>query len=207
MLIAIAGYLFTYFHKKNTDERNAALNRVNLQLRELYGPLYAELLSRQAAWDAFYENYWPSHGKEQFFSEEASPSAEEVEKWITWRTEVFHPKNERIEEIIKNNVDLLDEDGFPDAFTRFMAHVSGYKAVLGQWKNEDYSEFTSVCNFPYDELFRLVESQYYHLRAKQKYLISGLKQDAQLSPGEKQRLIDFLEEESHNHPLNQDTPR
>ena len=61
IILAVLAHLFTYFHKKKTDARANRLNKVNLQLKEFYGPLYAELLAGEAAWNAFYKNYWPSH--------------------------------------------------------------------------------------------------------------------------------------------------
>jgi hypothetical protein len=176
-MVATGGYVFTYFHKKKIDKRAAVLDRVNLQLRNLYGPLYAELLSGEAAWESFSENYWPTHGDDVFFSENATLTDEEKENWIAWREEVFHPKNERIESIIKKSIDLVEEDGFPEVFTDLMAHVAGYKVVIRQWEKSDFSKYTSDCNFPIDGLFKMVEFQYDHLRTKQQKLINGLQKE------------------------------
>ena len=47
-----AGYLFTYWHTKQTDERKANIDRINEQLRELYGPLLASVTATQSAYTA-----------------------------------------------------------------------------------------------------------------------------------------------------------
>ena len=52
ILIATGGWIFTYLHGKRAVSREAELNRVNDQLRLLYGPLYATLLAGDAAWAA-----------------------------------------------------------------------------------------------------------------------------------------------------------
>ena len=195
ILLALVGYLFTYLHRKQIDERASQLERVNLQLGKLYGPLYAEILAGEAAWDAFSENYWPVHGKEGYFIPDENLSEEEIFKRRIWREEVFHPKNIRIENIIMENIDLLDSYQFPEVFTKLMAHVAGYKAVIRQWAENDFSEFTSVCGYPYSGLIELVEPRYYQLRSQQEYLIKGLKQNPTLSPLEEKKLVDFIEKD------------
>lgn len=47
-----AGYLFTYWHTKVAEERKACIERVNEQLRELYGPLLACVTATESAYAA-----------------------------------------------------------------------------------------------------------------------------------------------------------
>lgn len=47
-----AGYLFTYWHTKQADGRKANIERINEQLRELYGPLLASVTATQSAYNA-----------------------------------------------------------------------------------------------------------------------------------------------------------
>jgi hypothetical protein len=41
VLLALGGYLFTYFYGKKQEQRKNRLERINRQLDELYGPLLA----------------------------------------------------------------------------------------------------------------------------------------------------------------------
>jgi hypothetical protein len=47
-----AGYLFTYWHTKQADSRKANIERVNDQLRDLYGPLLACITATKETYDA-----------------------------------------------------------------------------------------------------------------------------------------------------------
>lgn len=81
--------------------REAELNRVNDQLRLLYGPLYATLLAGDAAWQALSSSkHWPAHGRKGYFAEGFELSEQETIRWRTWMREVFTPNNERLEQII-----------------------------------------------------------------------------------------------------------
>jgi hypothetical protein len=47
-----AGYLFTYWHTKQADGRKANIERINEQLRDLYGPLLARVTATKSAYTA-----------------------------------------------------------------------------------------------------------------------------------------------------------
>jgi hypothetical protein len=51
-----AGYSFSYWHTKKADERKAKIERVNEQLRDLYGPLLACVTATQSAYRAMMES-------------------------------------------------------------------------------------------------------------------------------------------------------
>lgn len=171
ILIATVGWLFTYLHKRHLEIRAARLERVNDQLRLLYGPLYAVLCAGDAAWEAFSENYWPAHGQESFFPEDEEPTEEETALWRLWMTHVFHPLNEKIEGIIVEHMDLLDDAEVPQAYFDALAHIAAYHAVLRQWEDQDYREHTSIINFPTVDLRNAVEPAFLRLREEQESLI------------------------------------
>ena len=52
ILRVLAGYLFTFWHTKQADSRKANIERINEQLRELYGPLLACVTATQSAYTA-----------------------------------------------------------------------------------------------------------------------------------------------------------
>ncbi len=86
---------------------------------------------------------------------------------------VFEPMNAATEEIILKNVDLLESDEIPDAFVSALAHIAAYKAVLDAWNRVDYSEQTSVNNWPHVELMEIVEPELKKLRKKQRELLNA----------------------------------
>ena len=62
----IAGYLFTYWHTKLTEERRRQIDRVNEQLRELYGPLLACITATESAYAAMVASAAPNSTPETF---------------------------------------------------------------------------------------------------------------------------------------------
>jgi hypothetical protein len=174
ILLALTGYVFTSIHQKRVAERTARLERVNLQLRKLYGPLYAELQTGQAVWAAFAQNFWPAHGQRSYFAEGYATTKKEREVWRHWMTYVFQPHNERIERIILENGDLLEEPELPPSFINLMTHVATYKAVIQKWAKKDFSQIRSISNFPGLELMLTVEPVYHALRNEQVKLLGQL---------------------------------
>lgn len=55
-----AGYLFTFYNNKKQDERKAQIDRVNDQVRLLYGPLLACVHATRAAYSAMVRQHSPN---------------------------------------------------------------------------------------------------------------------------------------------------
>lgn len=54
--------------------------------------------------------------------------------------------------MVIQNADLLEESEVPDCLLTLCAHVAAYKAVLKKWESGDFSESTSIVNFPREEI-------------------------------------------------------
>jgi hypothetical protein len=54
-----AGWLFTYYNSKKTDERKAQIDRINDQVRQLYGPLLACVHASRSAYAAMVRQHSP----------------------------------------------------------------------------------------------------------------------------------------------------
>ncbi|WOE77483.1 hypothetical protein RZO07_19425 [Pseudomonas protegens] len=174
---AVAGWFFIYWHKWYADRKASRLDRINKQLRELYGPLYAQLKASDSVWEAFTGRHWPGHRRDSYFSEGAEVTDQEKAVWRNWMSNVFEPYNATTEKLILQNIDLIDQDQIPAAFISALAHVAAYKAVLASWKDSDFSYHTSVNNWPNIELLSFVEPEYKRLKKLQGELI-GLKLNA-----------------------------
>ncbi|MFA0307640.1 hypothetical protein AB4543_17305 [Vibrio splendidus] len=171
-LIAVSGWVITYIHKWYFDKKSNQLDRVNRQLKELYGPLYVRLIASQETWDAFIKKHKPAHGKKNYFGTNLEVTDREKEVWRNWMTNVFEPINAKTEEVILNNIDLLDSNEIPEAFVKALAHISAYKAVLADWEKGKFETHVSVNNWPSQELLLVVKPEYEKLKAKQNMLLN-----------------------------------
>ena len=171
IILALAGWIVAFVSKRKHDNRAAELERVNRQLRDLYGPLYVLLESGDRLWKAFWEKNHPSHGQSNYFAPDVSLTEAELETWRIWMANVFEPMNAKAESIIMNNIDLSVSETIPGAFLDAIAHISAYKAVLARWENKDYSEHTSVNKWPARELTKAIKEEFEQLRERQRILI------------------------------------
>lgn len=172
ILVALGGWYFVYQNSRATAARSAQLERVNRQLRDLYGPLYARLAAGDKVWAAFWEKHRPEHGRNRYFTEGVELSEKELETWRTWMKTVFEPMNAACEEVILNNVDLIESEEIPSSFVDALAHIAAYKAVLDAWERGDHSVHISVNNWPRKEIMDIVEPEIKKLRKRQKELLS-----------------------------------
>ena len=74
-------------------------------------------------------------------------------------------------EVILNNIDLIEGAEIPPAFLHALAHINAYRAILAQWDANDFSEYTSVNIWPYEELIAVVQPTFSRIRAEQMRLL------------------------------------
>jgi hypothetical protein len=169
--LALVGYWLTYRNNVRLAQRNARLDRVNRQLSEFYGPLFASSAAAQIAWQGFRSRF-PSR-KGAFWAGKTPPSPDEAAAWRLWMTEVFMPLNLRMESVVVEKSDLLDESEMPESLLQLCAHVEAYKTVLRQWEAGDFAEHTSVINYPY-EVREYAQRSFADLKAEQRRLLGSL---------------------------------
>lgn len=174
IIVATGGWLFTYFHARHRSQKEARLKMVNDKLRLLYGPLYSRLLAGNEAWAAFSKTKWPKHGQAGYFTDGYNLTEEEMATWRHWMKHVFHPMNKKLESIIVDHMDLMEDDQLPKVFTDVLAHIHVYDAVIKAWEAGDFTAHTSIINFPAHELIQAVEPTYRKLR-KEQATLTGIK--------------------------------
>ncbi|QPC81683.1 hypothetical protein G4Y79_18610 [Phototrophicus methaneseepsis] len=165
--LAFSGYLITYFINIRTDQRKEKLDRVNRQLKELYGPMFALTQASNRAWKTFtyaLEQRFPSN-QPAIFSNDEDVDPEKMRLWILWVRTVFMPINEDLYATIINYSDLLIEEAMPTCILNFLAHVAAYKVVLKKWDEGDLSDYTSIINYP-REIEEYSQSSYEQLKAE-----------------------------------------
>lgn len=173
--LAFIGYIVKYLHDVAVARRKDRLERVNLQLRNLYGPLYALDRATRIAWEAFSKRYpdIDPHPRD-FNSRPLSTTKEGLVEWRLWMSEVFMPFNLKTEKLIVENADLIIENEMPTCLLQLVAHIVTYKPVIKKWQSDDYSEYLSMADFPTD-LRQYLESSYSKLKNEQAVLIGKLK--------------------------------
>jgi hypothetical protein len=180
LLVAFSGYLAKYLNDLRIAQRKDRLERVNQQLRDLYGPLFSLIKAATITWEAFREKYC---SRDDFQVEwhvvgvggsrrGIMPQSEETKRiWRHWMQNVFMPLNAEMAQLIIDHSDLLEEEDMPECLLLLSAHVHGYKGILAAWQKEDYSEHMSLTSFPAMEILPYVESSYRKLKARQARLL------------------------------------
>jgi hypothetical protein len=162
ILLALAGYLTTFWSARMVERRKDKLEQVNRRLNEFYGPLYVASQAGNIA----YRSLLKKQGKTQSFPILDS----EMEEWMLWMTTIFMPLNDEREKIIIKKAYLIVEEQMPRCLLDFVTHVVGYKAVLAKWAEGDYSERRSTIGWP-PEFDSYVERSYAALKAEQTRLL------------------------------------
>jgi len=162
IIVAFAGYAFTFLSAHMLARRRDKLDLVNKRLNELYGPLYVA----SEAGNIAYRSLLKKQGKTQ--SEPITD--EDLKDWVLWMRTIFIPLNDIREKIIIDKAHLIIEEKMPQCLLDFVTHVVGYKAVLRKWAEGDYSERRSTIGWP-PEFDVYVRESYAHLKAEQMRLM------------------------------------
>lgn len=168
ILSGVVGFLAKGVYDLWTARRKDRLERVNQQLKLFYGPLYALNQAGSLAWASFRSRTRPGGA---FFGTDPPPNTEELEAWRLWMQTVFQPIHDEMLSIITKNADLLIEGDLPKPLQLFCAHVAAYKVVFERWRNKDFSEYTSVLNYPTIEMATYLESSFKYLKSEQAHLL------------------------------------
>ena len=170
VLSGIVGFIAKGVYDLWSARRRDKLERVNQQLKLLYGPLYALNQSSNLAWVAFRSRTRPGGS---FFRKTPPPNEEELEAWRRWMLTVFQPVHDEMLSIISKNADLLIESDLPRPLQLFCAHVSAYKVVFERWRKNDFSEHTSVIDYPTEEMATYLEGSFKLLKSEQARLLGA----------------------------------
>jgi hypothetical protein len=170
LLVAVVGATLSHRSAQRLRQYEAQLERVDAQLRELYGPMHAMLESTRIAYEHFLNLVRP--GAPKFFDEDLPPPDDsQLRQWRRWITIVLQPGNEYIDGLITKNAHLLLDDKLPECLLLFSAHVAGYRVVIKQWADGDYSQLTSVVAHPRAPLSEYAAQSFARLKSTQADLL------------------------------------
>jgi hypothetical protein len=170
IFLAVAGYAATYLNSVRLSQRKDRVERIDRQLREFYGPLYALTETSERSWIAFRHQVKRPHGS--FWNAIPPPNNAEKAAWRLWMRYVLMPLNLQIEAVLIKHSDLLEGSGMPQCLLDLMAHIAAYKAVLKAWEEKDYSLHISVIDYPV-EVNRYVKNSYLTLKSRQQELLGN----------------------------------
>lgn len=168
ILLALLGYLATYLNSLRLQRRADNLRFVSAQIDELYGPLYVITQTGQMLFATLQVK---RHREGRSMEDTGAPAPSRTRTdWHIWVEQVFMPLNEQLEQVLINKAHLIIEDEMPQCLKLFMAHSAGYKAVIKKWQMGDFSEGTSVIEYPV-EIVEYAEQSYLKLKKQQQKLL------------------------------------
>jgi hypothetical protein len=163
-LAAAGAYLGTYLNNLSLARRHDQLARVNAQLKDLYGPLAALLLSTQVLFDAWRRWELPLPGGW------TGSSDEERQRYRDWMRTVLQPRNAAMSELVMSHADLIDGMRMPPSLVALSAHASYYEALMARWDAGDVERYIPFLVFPSDVTRDVVEA-FNKLKARQAELV------------------------------------
>jgi hypothetical protein len=164
--IAVLGALLSYASTRRLDRAKARLDRLNAQLQEFYGPLYAIFQANHIAHLEFVNTLRP--GSSTLFARDVEPpNDDELRLWRLWAQSAHEHRSSPAYEVIISKAHLLIEDEMPPCLLQFCAHKAGYDVLIERWKQGDHTEHLSVVRHPGDELHDYLRESFTTLKREQ----------------------------------------
>ncbi|WP_328581743.1 hypothetical protein [Streptomyces sp. NBC_00370] len=152
--------------------QQARIDRVNSQLKDLYGPLLVLAETNEKAWNEYRRRYIEPVGAISAGS--SLPEAEET-RWRTWIKSVFAPIAQQIREIITTQGDLIIGVEMPPVVLEFCAHTATYQALMEDWEGAGRDKSTLI-RHPGGQFLFYVRDSYESLKAEQALLLRSVRE-------------------------------
>ena len=165
--LALIGYLYALFLARRKDR----LKRINRQLSDLYGPLYALSSTGAHVWTSFRSQHRPHKGS--FWKPGSPVDDKDADAFRLWIRSVFMPLNRQMMDLVVNRADLLEGTEIPDCLLDLCAHISSYEALLVQWEKGDHTMNEPIVNFPRRELRDFAEKEFRRLKKEQDAILKS----------------------------------
>lgn len=117
---ALLAAIVSYWQAQTLQRRQARLARLNAQLEELYGPVYATLEASRIAYRRL-DKLRPGSAS-LFDDEEQPPTQEELQIFRLWIETVSHPRATEAYKLIISKAHLLIQNEMPPCLLDFCAH-------------------------------------------------------------------------------------
>ncbi|MEU3651666.1 hypothetical protein AB0E67_02265 [Streptomyces sp. NPDC032161] len=173
ILIAIMAYWLNHHGESRRSQREARIDRVSSQLKDLYGPLLVLTETNEKAWSEYCRRYILPIG---VGPADIPLSESEEARWRTWVEAVFAPAAQKMREIITTRGDLIVEGEVPPVVLEFCAHAATYDALLANWDGADPTKSTLV-RHPGSGFLSYVRESYGSLKAEHALLLEAAREE------------------------------
>ncbi|SCD46338.1 hypothetical protein GA0115239_102134 [Streptomyces sp. BpilaLS-43] len=170
--LAFVGYIATYLNGLRLAQRQERLARLNRQLSDFYGPLFALTEANSRIFGAFTQRNARPDGRSPFVHE-IPPPEHELAEWRLWVDTVFLPNIQAMRDLVIGHADLLSESEMPPILLQLCAHVSGYEITSARWEQGNYDQHLSVVPFPSEEMAAYARRSFASLKQEQSRLLGG----------------------------------
>ncbi|MFD8979373.1 hypothetical protein [Streptomyces sp. NPDC059564] len=162
ILIAVLAYVLNQRGEIRRSKRQAHLDRINSQLRDLYGPLLVLVEANERTWDAFRERHLASREERE---QAAGLTEEQSRLWRRWVLTVLVPTARQMRDVVLAHGDLFIEDEIPQLVLDFCAHVSSYEVAIVEWEAGEPGDV--LVRHPGKGLARYIRDAYRSLKTAQ----------------------------------------
>ena len=169
VMVAVLAFVLNQWGQARGERRQARLERVNAQLRNLYGPLKALTDSNEAVWRAMRASYLPD---ERIRRSGVASNEQDRREWNGWLTHALMPTNRQMRNLIVQNAHLLIEQELPEPLRTFCAHVAALEVELARGAAEVPTE-PALIHHPGPRLAEYLDVAYASLKREQERLIAG----------------------------------
>ena len=182
VFFAVIGYISTALHTLRAQQHRGRVERVNQQLRELYGPLLACVTASKASYDAMLsqakrDGIEPEKFRQRMRANPSGPAAAAYREWVK---AVLMPLSEQAARRVIDRADLLEGSGMEPHLMQLVAHVSAYKVVMARWAEGSTTDFSAM---PYpDGILDWINESYAMLKQRQADLLGISADGKQGSP-------------------------
>ena len=159
------------------------MERVNEQLKCLYGPLLACVTASKSSYEAMLRQAAVHCGSSKLTPDQfrqavrASPNGTVATAYRHWVRDVLMPLSERAARTVMERADLLEGSEISPLLLQLVAHVSAYRVILRRWEEGDTHADQSAIPFP-DDLGRWASEAFDKLKQRQASM-SGITPDGQ----------------------------
>jgi hypothetical protein len=175
LFFAALGYITTAANALRSQQHRARVDRVNEQLKSLYGPLLACVTASKSSYDAMLRQAGASSPAEFRARVRADPDGPAARAYRSWVRVVLMPLSETAAQTVMQRADLLEGSEISPLLLQLVAHVSAYRVILKSWEQGD--QLTEHSHIPYPEqLEQWVSNLFDELKRRQSGLL-GIQAD------------------------------
>ena len=141
LILAAIGYVTTALHTLRAQQHRARVDRINEQLKSLYGPLIACVTASKSSYEAMIRQAARGAGSDATGSRmltpagfracvRADPEGPVAIAYRSWVREVLMPLSEKAARTVMERADLLEGSEISPLLLQLVAHVSAYRVIL-----------------------------------------------------------------------------